>query len=139
VVTEVRKFPRLGGRKDGMILSPVMNVFSQLHVHCVSYHSGDYRAERLVHSITVVLHLIGMTRIGRSQSLGGYGDRKALELRNIKRFERLRRSEFLQLHVDCVSYHSGDYRAESLLRTFTVVLHVRILDKNLSGTRTQLL
>jgi hypothetical protein len=57
----------------------------------------------------------------------------------------------MQLDVDCVSYHSGDYRAESLVHTFTVVLHVvhthinistyysfvlhvRILDKNLSGT-----
>jgi hypothetical protein len=25
-----------------MILSPVMNVFSQLYIHSVSYHSGDY-------------------------------------------------------------------------------------------------
>jgi hypothetical protein len=39
------------------ILSPVMNVFLQLHVDCVSYHSGDYRTERLVRSITV-LHVV---------------------------------------------------------------------------------
>jgi hypothetical protein len=30
----------------------------QLHVDCVSYHSGDYRIGRLVHSITVVLHVV---------------------------------------------------------------------------------
>jgi hypothetical protein len=97
-------------------------------------------------------------RIGRWESLGGYGDQKVLEVRKVKRFERLGRSEFMQLdvRVDCVPYLSGDYRAESLVHSFTVVvhvvhthinisiyysvvLHVRILDKNLSGTRTQLL
>jgi hypothetical protein len=60
----------LGGRevwKDweggtiGRILLPVMNVFLQLHVHCVSYHSGDYRTERLVLSITDVLHVVQIT------------------------------------------------------------------------------
>jgi hypothetical protein len=57
----------LGGRevsKDweggsiGRILTSVMNVFLQLHVHCVIYQSGDYRTERLVHRITVVLHSV---------------------------------------------------------------------------------
>jgi hypothetical protein len=73
-VRDVGKFWRLGrsgnlggrvvwkdweGRRTGRILSPVMNVFFlQLHVHCVSYHSGDYRAERLVHSATVVLQVV---------------------------------------------------------------------------------
>jgi hypothetical protein len=56
--------------------------------------------------------------------LGGYGDQDVLEVRKVKSFERLGRSEFIQLHADCVSYHSGDYRAESLVHTFTVVLHV---------------
>jgi hypothetical protein len=31
------------GIKIGRILSPVMNVFLQLHVDCVCYHSDDYR------------------------------------------------------------------------------------------------
>jgi hypothetical protein len=79
------------GREDweggciGRILSPVMNVLLQLHVDGVSYHSGDCRIERLVHSITVV-----------------------------------------QIHINIGIYYS-------------VVHHVRILDKILSGTRTQLL
>jgi hypothetical protein len=30
----------------------------QLHVQYVSYHSGEYRTERLVHSINVVLHVV---------------------------------------------------------------------------------
>jgi hypothetical protein len=30
-----------------MILSPVMNVFSQLHIDCVSYHCGDYAQKDL--------------------------------------------------------------------------------------------
>jgi hypothetical protein len=50
----------LGGREDwegGRILSPIMNVFLQLHVDCVSYF-GNYLTERLVHSITVVLHVV---------------------------------------------------------------------------------
>jgi hypothetical protein len=62
-----------------------MNVFLQLHVHCVSYHSGDYRTERLVHNITVVLHVF-------------------------------------QIHINIGIYYS-------------VVHHVRILDKELSRTR----
>jgi hypothetical protein len=41
-----------------MNFSPVINVFLQLHVDCVRYHSGDYRTERLVHSITVVLRVV---------------------------------------------------------------------------------
>jgi hypothetical protein len=84
----------LGCRSDweggciGRILSPVMNVFLQLHIDCISC-SGDCRTERLVHSITVVLHVV-------------------------------------QTHINIGIYYS-------------VVQHVRILDKNLSGTRTQLL
>jgi hypothetical protein len=35
-----------------------MNVPLQLHVHCASYHSGDYHTERLVQSITVVLQVV---------------------------------------------------------------------------------
>jgi hypothetical protein len=53
----------VGGRKDwegGMLVSPVVNVFLQLHVDCVSYHSGDYRRERLVLSATVVLQVVQM-------------------------------------------------------------------------------
>jgi hypothetical protein len=46
-----------GGRM-GRILSPVMNVFLQLHIHCICYHLGDYYAERLFLSITVVLHVV---------------------------------------------------------------------------------
>jgi hypothetical protein len=46
------------GERVSRILSPVMNVFLQLHVCCVSYHSGDYRTERLVHSITVVIDVV---------------------------------------------------------------------------------
>jgi hypothetical protein len=42
----------------GRILSPIMNVLLQLHAYCVSYHSGDCRVERLVHSITVVLQVV---------------------------------------------------------------------------------
>jgi hypothetical protein len=34
-----------------------MNVFLQIHEHCVSY-SGDYCTESLVHSITVVLRVV---------------------------------------------------------------------------------
>jgi hypothetical protein len=48
---EVREVGRFG-----RILSPVMDVFLQLNIHCVSY-SGHYRAQRLVHSINVVLHV----------------------------------------------------------------------------------
>jgi hypothetical protein len=58
---------------------------------------------------------------------------------------------FLQIHVDCVSYHYGDYRTERLVHSinvvqihihrstyiYSVVHHVRILDKILSGKRTQ--
>jgi hypothetical protein len=90
---KVGKFERLGklaGLKDwegGRILSPVINVFLQLHVHCVSYHSGDYRTERLVHSIAV-LHVV-------------------------------------QIHINISIYYS-------------VVQRLRILDKSLPGTRTQL-
>jgi hypothetical protein len=102
---EVRKFGRLrrpgsfGGYRGqeiwevggigriGRILSPVMNVFLQLHVDCVRL-CGDYRTERLVHSINVVLHV--------------------------------------QIHINVSIYYS-------------VVHHVRILDKDLSGTRTHLL
>jgi hypothetical protein len=63
----------------------------QVHVDCVSYHSGDYCTERLVHSITVVFHVVQIhTRINTS-------------------------------------------------RYYSVVHHVRILDKNLTGIRTQLL
>jgi hypothetical protein len=39
----------------GRILSPVINVFLQLLVHCVSYLSGDYRTERHIQNITFVL------------------------------------------------------------------------------------
>jgi hypothetical protein len=46
------------GGRIGRILSPVMNVFLQLNVYCLSYHSADYRTERLVHSITVVPHVV---------------------------------------------------------------------------------
>jgi hypothetical protein len=60
-----------------------------MHVDCVSYHSGDCRTERLVHSITVVLRVV-------------------------------------QIHITINIYYS-------------VVHDVRILEKNLSGTRTQLL
>jgi hypothetical protein len=35
-----------------------MNVFLQLRAHCVSYHSGDYCTEWLVHSIAVVFHVV---------------------------------------------------------------------------------
>jgi hypothetical protein len=38
-----------------MILSPVMSVVLLLHIHCVCYHSRDYRTETLVLSITLVL------------------------------------------------------------------------------------
>jgi hypothetical protein len=34
-------------------------------------------------------------RIGRSESSGGYGDRKVLDVRKVKRFDRLGRSEIL--------------------------------------------
>jgi hypothetical protein len=63
---------------------------------------------------------------------------------------------FFQLHVQCVCYHSGDYRTEILVLSINVVLHVvqihsnisiyyfvvhhvRILDKTLSMARTQVL
>jgi hypothetical protein len=45
-----------GGRIP-RIVSPVINVFLKFHVECVSYLSGDYCKERLVHSITV-LHVV---------------------------------------------------------------------------------
>jgi hypothetical protein len=35
-----------------------MHVYLQLHVYCVSYDSGDYLLERLVHSITDFLHVV---------------------------------------------------------------------------------
>jgi hypothetical protein len=57
----------------------------------------------------------------------------------------------LQLHVDCVGYISVDYRTERLVHSirveihinistyiyYSVVHHVRILHKSISGTRTQ--
>jgi hypothetical protein len=61
-------------------------VYLQLRVDCVSYHSGDYRTERLDDSITHVLHVV-------------------------------------QIHINASIYCS-------------VVHHVRILDNNLSGTRS---
>jgi hypothetical protein len=72
-VSEVGMFGRLGrsgnlgdrevwkdweGGRIGRMLSPVMNGFLQLQVHCVSYHFGDYRTKRLVHSFTGVLHVV---------------------------------------------------------------------------------
>jgi hypothetical protein len=57
---EVKKFGRLGvweGGRMGMILSSVRNVFLNLFVDCLSY-TGDYSTDRLVHSITVVLHVV---------------------------------------------------------------------------------
>jgi predicted P-loop ATPase/GTPase len=57
----------LGGRevfKDwetgriGRLLTPLENVFLQLDVQYVSYNSGDYRKESLVHNINVVLHVV---------------------------------------------------------------------------------
>jgi hypothetical protein len=100
-VREVGKFGRLVRSEDlgcrhtwecgsfGSILSPVINAFLQLGVDCVSYHSGDYRTEGLVHSITVVLPVVQIQII--------------------------------------ISMH------------YSVLHHVRILDKNLSAIRTQLL
>jgi hypothetical protein len=70
-------------------LYSVMNVIMQLHVHCVGYNSSDNRTERIVLSITVVLHVV-------------------------------------QIRINISIYYS-------------VLHHVRILDVNLSGTRTQLL
>jgi hypothetical protein len=46
------------GGRIGRILSPVMSVFLQLHIHCESYHSGDYDAERLVHSIILLFFML---------------------------------------------------------------------------------
>jgi hypothetical protein len=40
------------------MLTLIMSVLLQLHADCVSYHSGVCRIERLVHSITVVLHVV---------------------------------------------------------------------------------
>jgi hypothetical protein len=77
------------GRSIGRTLSPVMSVFLLLHIHCECYHSGDYRTERLVLSITFVLHVV-------------------------------------QIHINISIYYS-------------LVHHVGVLDKNISGTRTQLL
>jgi hypothetical protein len=77
------------GGSFGRVLSPTINAFLHLGGDCVNYHSGDYRTERLLHSITVVIHV-------------------------------------LQIHI-IISMH------------YSVVLHVRILDKNLSGVRMLLL
>jgi hypothetical protein len=71
----------------GRILSPIINAYLQLRVDCVTYHSGDYRTERLDDSITHVLHVV-------------------------------------QIHIKVIMYSY-------------VLHHVRILDKNLSGTRSQ--
>jgi hypothetical protein len=46
------------GGRFGTILSPVMNVFLELHEDSICYLHGDSRTERLVHSITVVLHVV---------------------------------------------------------------------------------
>jgi hypothetical protein len=46
------------GWRIGRIHLPVMNVFLLLHVHCVRYYYSDNRTERLVHSYTVVLHVV---------------------------------------------------------------------------------
>jgi hypothetical protein len=40
------------------MLLPKMSVLLQLQADCVSYQSGDCCIERLVHSITVVLHVV---------------------------------------------------------------------------------
>jgi hypothetical protein len=47
----------LGGRDDRLDPLAGNGCIFQLHVHCVSYHSGDYRIERLVRNITV-LHAV---------------------------------------------------------------------------------
>jgi hypothetical protein len=72
------------GERIGRILSPLINVFLQHHIDFVSYF-GDYHTERLVHSITVVLHVV-------------------------------------QIHISISIYYS-------------VVYHMRIRDKDLSGSR----
>jgi hypothetical protein len=71
------------------IFSAVINVFLQLHEDCVSYQSGDYRTERLVHSITDVLQV-------------------------------------LQIHIN-------------ISIRYSLLHHVRNLDKNITTTRTQVL
>jgi hypothetical protein len=43
--------------EGGSILSPVINLFLQLHVDCVSYQSGDYRTECLAHTLLLFFML----------------------------------------------------------------------------------
>jgi hypothetical protein len=126
-VREVGKFGRLGmsrnlggrevwkGWEGGRILSPVMNVFLQLHVDCVSYHSGDYRTERLVLSITVVLHVVQIYinmsiyysvvhhprqkpfwDTNTATMISSDRDDKNWEYREVGKFRRLRRPESLE-------------------------------------------
>jgi hypothetical protein len=45
------------GGSFGRIPSTIINAFLQLRLYYVSYQSDEYRTERLVHSITVVLHV----------------------------------------------------------------------------------
>jgi hypothetical protein len=53
-----RKFSKSGkGGSLVWILSPIINAFLELGVDGVSYHSGDYRTERIVHSFNVVFHV----------------------------------------------------------------------------------
>jgi hypothetical protein len=61
-LTMVRKFGRLGvweGGRIRMIPSSVRNVYLKVCVDCVSY-TGDYSTDRLVHSITVFVHVVQM-------------------------------------------------------------------------------
>jgi hypothetical protein len=58
---EDEKIGRAGGsggweyREDGSILSStVMNLFLQLHINCVNYHSGDYHTERQQYSVVQI-------------------------------------------------------------------------------------
>jgi hypothetical protein len=86
-VREVWKYEQCGS--FGRNLSPIRNEFLKLPLYCVRYHSDDYRTERLVHSIAVVLHVV-------------------------------------QVHINVSTYYS-------------IVHYVGILDRKLSGPRTQLI
>jgi hypothetical protein len=140
---------RLGRRKDRQDLLAGNKYILQLHVVCVSYYSGDYRNERLVHSINVVIVVKILINISICQNprqkpfwdtntgtmissdrddenwdhreVGKVGRLVNLEGREVwkvwegGRFGRILSpvlNRYLQLHVHCVSYHSGDSHKE---------------------------
>jgi hypothetical protein len=73
--------------------------------------------------------------LGRSGNLGG---QEVFGGRNYRQKLLAGNEYILQLHVDCLTYHSGDYRTESLGRiTVHVQIHINISEEGVPGGMCQ--